>query len=64
MASTATAERVLRVPEVAKHFDVTEDTVYMLIREGKLRAIRLGRVLRVPQSALAEFIDGVEPNQN
>jgi len=61
MASTATAERVLRVPEVAEHLGVTDDLIYSLIREGKLRAIRLGRVLRVPQSALADFIGGIEP---
>lgn len=61
MAPTATAERVLRVREVADHLDVDQDTVYRLIRENRIRAIRLGRVLRVPQSALADFISGVEP---
>jgi excisionase family DNA binding protein len=62
MAATATAERVMRVREVADHLGVEKDTIYRLIREGKLRAIRLGRVLRVPQTALADFIAGVEPD--
>lgn len=61
---TATAERVLRVAEVADHLGVTPDTVYYLIRDGKMRAIRLGRVLRVPQSALSDFIAGVTPAEN
>ncbi len=61
---TATAERVLRVAEVADHLGVTPDTVYYLIRDGKMRAIRLGRVLRVPQSALSDFISGVTPAEN
>ena len=61
MAPTATAERVMRVREVADHLGVDDDTIYRLIREGRIRAIRLGRVLRVPQSALADFISGVEP---
>ncbi len=64
MAPTATAELVLRVHEVAEHLDVTPDLVYGLIREGKLRAIRLGRVLRVPQSALSDFIAGIEPAES
>ena len=61
LTPTATAERVLRVREVADHLDVDADTVYRLIRENRIRAIRLGRVLRVPQSALADFISGVGP---
>lgn len=61
MAATATAERVHRVHKIAEHLDVDDDTVYALIRDGKLRAIRLGRVIRVPESALADFIAGVSP---
>ena len=56
--TTNAPEAVLKVREVANHLDCDEDTVYRLIREGRLRAIRLGRVLRVPASALADFIAG------
>jgi len=58
MATTTAPERVLRVREAAHHLDCDEDTVYRLIREGQMRAIRLGRVLRVPESALSDFIAG------
>lgn len=58
MTTTSAPERVLRVREVANHLSCDEDTVYRLIREDHLRAIRLGRVLRVPESALADFIAG------
>ena len=51
-------ERVLKAAEVARHLGCTPDTVYTMIREGKLRAIRVGRLLRVPESSLAEFIAG------
>jgi len=61
MAPTATAERVMRVRDVADHLGVDDDTIYRLIREGRIRAIRLGRVLRVPQSALSDFISGIDP---
>jgi excisionase family DNA binding protein len=58
MTTTTTPEAVLRVREVAHHLDCDEDTVYRLIRENHMRAIRLGRVLRVPESALRDFIAG------
>ncbi|MDP3969106.1 MAG: helix-turn-helix domain-containing protein [Nocardioides sp.] len=66
-ATTTAPEAVLKVREVAHHLNCDEDTVYRLIREGRLPALRLGaqseryplgRVLRVPESALAEFIAG------
>lgn len=56
--ATATPEAVYRVREVAAHLDCTEDVVYREIREGRLRAVRIGRILRVPESALADFIAG------
>ncbi len=48
---------VLRVPQVAARLDTSSGTVYRLIREGHLRAVRLGRVIRVPESAVAEFVN-------
>ncbi|WP_413543676.1 helix-turn-helix domain-containing protein [Citricoccus nitrophenolicus] len=56
--STTTPEPVLRVRDVAEHLDCGTDSVYQLIAAGNLRAIRVGRVIRVPESALAEFIAG------
>lgn len=52
----AQAERVLKVLDVAEHLDCDTGTVYRLIDQGKLRAVRVGRLLRVPESALADFI--------
>ncbi|WP_209372694.1 excisionase family DNA-binding protein [Brevibacterium renqingii] len=48
----------MKVSEVAAHLECINDTVYRVIAEGALRAIRVGRLLRVPESALAEFIAG------
>lgn len=55
---TQAPEPVLRVREVADHLDCDRDTVYRLIHEGDLRHIRVGRLIRVPESALADFIAG------
>ncbi|CCH77139.1 putative excisionase (fragment) [Nostocoides japonicum T1-X7] len=58
MTATRTPERVLTVPEVAEHLRVEKHAVYTLIREGELRSIRVGRLIRVPESALTAFLLG------
>ncbi len=58
MTVTTAPERVLRVRDVATHLGCDPDTVYALIRSHQIRAIRLGRVIRIPESALADFIAG------
>jgi excisionase family DNA binding protein len=49
---------VLKIPEVAADLRVDRKKVYDLIRAGELRALRMGRVLRVTRSALEEFKAG------
>jgi excisionase family DNA binding protein len=49
---------VLKVPEVAADLRVDRKTVYSLIREGELRALRMGRTLRITRQALEEFKAG------
>lgn len=58
--STATAEdlRVMKVRDVAHRLDCDPQTVYALIREGQLRAVKLGRTFRVTEGALAAFLRG------
>lgn len=56
--TTIAPERVLKVPEVAQSLNCGRNSVYDLIHRGELRAIRVGRLIRVPESALAEFIAG------
>lgn len=58
MADMTAPETVYRVPKVAAMWETTPDLIYRLIAEGKLRAVRVGRLIRVPESALAEFISG------
>lgn len=56
--TTEAPERVLKARDVADHLGCTPDTVYLLIRKGELRSIRVGRLVRIPESALAEFVRG------
>lgn len=56
--TTETPERVLRVDDVAERLDCGRTAVYALIQREELRAVRIGRLIRVPESALEEFIAG------
>jgi excisionase family DNA binding protein len=42
--------------EIAEKFKVKKRTVYFWVREGRLKAIRLGSLIRVPKEALEDFI--------
>jgi len=44
-----------RVAEVAAYFAVSPRTIYRLIEEGVLPAIRIKRCVRVPAPALARY---------
>ncbi|HEV2370397.1 MAG TPA: helix-turn-helix domain-containing protein [Acidimicrobiales bacterium] len=48
--------RLLRVKEVAEALSVSNMTVYRLIRDGQLRAFRVGHGWRVPESDLRSFL--------
>jgi len=56
MKETAT-ERFISVQAVAEILSCTEHHVYFLIREGSLKAIKIGpRAIRVSCNSLQEFI--------
>ena len=45
-----------RVPEVAAWMDTSRGIVYALVKSGTLPSVRLGRLVRVPRSALAALV--------
>lgn len=57
------AERLLNVAEVAEFFGTTERFPRRLIAERRIRFTRLGRHVRIPESAVREFVAAglVEP---
>ena len=48
---------LVSVREVADQLGVHPETVRRLIHEGRLDAVRVGRVLRVHREALDRFLD-------
>jgi excisionase family DNA binding protein len=59
-------ERLLTVTEVAELLGTTERFPRRLIAERRIRFVRIGRHVRVPESALRELITAglVEPMQS
>jgi putative molybdopterin biosynthesis protein len=56
-------EKMYTVQEIAKHFRISRQSVYDWIKDGKLRAIRIGERVRVPESALREFVRPITPGE-
>jgi len=42
--------------EVANKYNVSSQAVTKWIKQGKLKAVKLGGIWRIPQSALDEFV--------
>lgn len=48
---------ILTIDEVMELLSVTRFTVHKWIKDGKLRAVRIGRELRVTKEYLDEFLE-------
>ncbi len=48
------------VEQVAEILQIGRDKVYMLLRTGRLRSIKIGRLRRITDRQLADFIASVE----
>ncbi len=48
----------LRVEEMAHILSISRNSAYELVRSGQIRAVKVGRIYRIPKSALDEFLDG------
>lgn len=51
---------VLKTAQAADALQVDQKTIRAMIRRGELRAVRCGRLIRVPKSCLIEFIEGAD----
>jgi excisionase family DNA binding protein len=50
-------ETYLKVREAAAQLSCHGDTVLRLVHQGKLRATGSGKLTRIPQSAIAEYLN-------
>lgn len=51
------APKVYTIEEVAAILHMTRRSIYSYVKEGKLKAVKMGRFWRVSQKNLEEFID-------
>jgi putative molybdopterin biosynthesis protein len=50
-------DEVMTIPEVADHLKVTRQTVHKLLKDGRLKAFKIGRSTRILRSELDKFIE-------
>ena len=50
-------EKLLKVKEVKEALSLSEQHVYKMIRDGALKAIRVGAAIRVRESDLLDYIE-------
>lgn len=50
---------ILTVEQAAEALSMGKGSVYVLLRENKLKGFRNGRTWRVPKAAVVEYIYGV-----
>ena len=48
---------VLSVPELASVLHIGRNAAYELVNTGKIRSIRIGKNIRIPQSALLDYLN-------
>lgn len=57
-SSTSHLPTVLTVAGLAQALGVGRRHAYKLVADGTIRSVRVGRAIRIPRSALVEFLDG------
>jgi excisionase family DNA binding protein len=57
------AEALLTTQQAAQRLDVKVDTVQRYLRQGKIRAVRLGKFWRIPESALQNYTFNQQKHQ-
>ena len=48
----------LRVEDLMPILGIGRNTAYELVSSGQIRSIRIGRKIRIPRDAVAEFLRG------
>lgn len=50
-------EKLLTADQVAEYLAVSRKTVYRIINNGKLNAIKVESILRIPEESLKEYVN-------
>lgn len=58
--STEELPLVLSVPQLAEILHIGRNAAYDLVNSGEIRCIHIGRSIRIPKSALLEYLNRPE----
>jgi excisionase family DNA binding protein len=50
---------LLRVDEAGRQLNLGRSVMYELIRSGRLRSVKIGKLRLIPSSALIEFVESL-----
>lgn len=59
-SSVAVLERLMTVAEVTEHLRISRSMLYQLIRDGEVKAVKLGRKTLFRATAVQAFIESRE----
>lgn len=51
---------VLSVPDLAAVLHIGRNSAYQLVKSGKVRSLRIGKNIRISQSALLEYLNRMD----
>lgn len=57
------SKTLLRIPECMETLGLGRSKVYELVTSGELRAIRIGRAVRIPASEVERFVAKLQAEQ-
>ena len=64
MPDTAGVKTLLTVQETAAQLRMSKWFVLNMVHEGKLRAVRFGRLMKFRQAEIDRFVDSSTPNSD
>jgi excisionase family DNA binding protein len=60
VSNTEIKPQLLGLNAVCARTDLSKSTLYRLIASGQLRAVKVGKALRITESELSRFIESLE----
>ena len=51
--------KVFTVEDLMEYLSVGRTTAYKLLRSGKIKTLKIGRLYRIPKKAVDDYIDSV-----
>jgi excisionase family DNA binding protein len=60
---TLSAKRLLSPQEFAQRLSVSRWTVYAMLRDGRIQSVKIGRLVRIPESEVERLIEAAQRQQ-